>query len=132
MGLSADPANILVVEDDHAIRLALSELLIDEGYSVHEAPHGQAALEYLRRAPALPCLILLDLMMPTMTGWEFRSQQRQDASLRDIPVVVLSALGHRLDPAEKHDLAAVEYLSKPIDWVGLTGVVQRWCSPDPS
>ena len=82
--------SILVIEDDAATRAAVSLALEDEGYSVTAVPNGQEALHHLRRT-APPDLILLDLMMPVMNGWEFRRQQAQDPALQWIPVVVVSA-----------------------------------------
>ncbi len=61
---------LLLVEDDETLRESLRETLEDYGFSVDEAEHGRAALEYLR-SHASPCLVLLDLMMPVMNGWEF-------------------------------------------------------------
>src|SRR5438105_3128734 len=81
---------ILVVEDDPMIREVLAGLLVDEGYEVDEAAHGLEGLERLRACR--PDLIVLDLMMPVMDGWNFRDRQRQLADCADVPVVVLSAV----------------------------------------
>ena len=83
---------ILVVDDDHAIREALSELLEDEGYQVACATNGQQALDLLARM-AVPCVILLDLMMPVMDGFEFMGRKTADPALANIPVVVITAAG---------------------------------------
>ncbi|MFO0581640.1 MAG: response regulator [Anaeromyxobacter sp.] len=83
-------ARVLLVEDDPDIRESLSEALRYEGYEVELAWHGREALARLARDP-LPDVILLDLMMPVMNGWEFREAQLEDAALADIPVVVISA-----------------------------------------
>jgi len=82
--------DLLVVEDDDDLRGMLSILLKGEGYGVIEAVHGQDALDKLRQSDR-PCLILLDLFMPTMNGWAFREAQMKDAAIADIPVVVVSA-----------------------------------------
>jgi chemosensory pili system protein ChpA (sensor histidine kinase/response regulator) len=73
--------SILVVDDQSASRDMFGELLEDEGYSVACAANGKDALEYLHQAEELPCLILLDLAMPLMTGYEFLSEQQQDGML---------------------------------------------------
>src|SRR4051794_38724785 len=83
---------ILIVEDDAATRDALSIVLGDEGYTVVGVANGQEAIHHLHSA-APPNLILLDLMMPIMDGWQFRRAQVQDPRLDSIPVVVLSADG---------------------------------------
>lgn len=114
---------ILVVEDDAAIRDALSLVLEDEGYRVTGAANGQEALAHLRNG-CRPNLIILDLMMPVMDGWQFRKHQLQDSSLAAIPVVVLSADGNVLQKAA--DIDAVDCLQKPIDLDCLLEKVGRY------
>ncbi|MBC7545053.1 MAG: response regulator, partial [Candidatus Sericytochromatia bacterium] len=89
----ASRGGILIVEDDIDIRETLAEILADEGYSVASAANGLDAISYLQ-TEAMPCVILLDLMMPVMSGWEFRAKQQQDPTLAGIPVVVLSGDGN--------------------------------------
>lgn len=118
--------NVLVVDDDVAIRDMLAMTLEDEGYQVTSASNGLEALNRLRAQPDAACLILLDLNMPIMTGWEFRSLQQQDPALAAIPVVVVSA-----DRAVQHNtrtLDVVDYLTKPIDFDQLITIVDRFCS----
>ena len=89
---SASPSadrSILVVDDDVAATESLTDILTGEGYSVASAKNGKQALQYLHGAPP-PRLIILDLFMPEMDGWEFRREQLKDAKLRDIPVVVMT------------------------------------------
>lgn len=81
---------ILLVDDDPDIRETLSEFLSDEGYDVASAGNGREALQALRGAPP-PCVILLDLSMPVMDGFEFRAEQLKDAAIAGIPVVVVTA-----------------------------------------
>jgi CheY-like chemotaxis protein len=83
-------ARVLVVEDERDIREALAEALSYEGYDVAVASNGREALRALRGGP-LPDVILLDLVMPVMSGWEFRQVQVDDPALSGIPVVVVSA-----------------------------------------
>jgi CheY-like chemotaxis protein len=80
---------ILIVDDDATATDSLLDILTAEGYSVSTAKNGKEALGHLRSAP-LPRLIILDLFMPEMDGWEFRREQLKDANLRDIPVVVMT------------------------------------------
>jgi CheY-like chemotaxis protein len=114
---------ILVVEDDRTTRDAVALVLRDEGYSVTEASNGQEALLHLRNTLP-PDLILLDLMMPVMNGWEFRKQQTEDPALQAIPVVVVSADANI--PQKTAALGAREYLTKPVDPEKLLEAVQRW------
>jgi CheY-like chemotaxis protein len=81
---------VLIVEDDRDIRLALAQFLGDEGFSTAQARNGREALEVLRSSPP-PALILLDLMMPILDGWQFRAAQRADPALAAIPVLVITA-----------------------------------------
>src|SRR5512142_2938239 len=96
---------VLIVEDDVDIRETLGELLATAGYETAGAANGLDGLAAARRAP--PDLIVLDLMMPVMDGWEFRSAQRRDPALASIPVIVISASA----PAAAID--ADTYLEKP-------------------
>ena len=122
--LTGSRKSILVVEDDAATRDAVALVLEDEGYSVTGVANGQEALLHLRQT-APPNLILLDLMMPVMNGWEFRKQQTQDPALQSIPVVVISADGAL--PQKAAALGATDYLIKPIDLDKLLEAVQRYC-----
>jgi len=107
--------SVLVVDDDLAIREVVSEVLRDEGYEVTVAADGVQAMSALRRAPH-PDLMLLDLMMPVMSGWEVLEQIHDDSELARVPVVVVSAMtapgGH-------------EHLAKPIDLDRLLATVGR-------
>lgn len=119
---------VLIVEDDTDLRETLSQILTDEGYRVWSAEHGRAALECLRDG-SKPCLILLDLTMPVMNGWQFRAEQREDPDLAGIPVVVISA-GANL-AAQVGPLGIRDYIRKPIQLGQLLATVGRYCGvPD--
>jgi CheY-like chemotaxis protein len=108
---------VLLVDDDSSFRLVLGEVLKAEGYSVREAANGREALEALRspNAPQVPDLILTDLMMPSMNGWDLYAELGRDARLSRIPVAFVSAvarmrpLGARMlkKPVEIADLLAL-------------------------
>jgi CheY-like chemotaxis protein len=117
--------SILLIEDDEATREVVALLLSSEGCQVTTAANGRLALEQLRNG-FRPQLIILDLMMPVMDGWEFRAQQRRDPALADIPVLVLSASGNVRYKAAL--LGAIECLDKPIDPAVLLDTVRRLCS----
>ncbi|HET8732720.1 MAG TPA: response regulator [Anaeromyxobacteraceae bacterium] len=112
---------IVVVDDDTDLRETLGELLVDEGYDARLFENGRAALDFLRRADDDPQLILLDLMMPEMNGWQFREEQLKDDRLRDIPVVVMTASR----ALEEESLTAREILYKPIGLGELISAVER-------
>ena len=83
---------VLIVEDDNITRVAWSQALEAAGYSVAQASDGREAINYLHRS-GRPDLILLDLRMPIMNGWQFRHLQKCDSDLVSIPVVVCSGTG---------------------------------------
>lgn len=115
--------DVMVVEDDFSIRETLRELLEEEGYRVTQAANGAEALARLR-SNGTPRLILLDLMMPVMDGWEFRHAIESDPRLSAIPVIVLSA-DHGL--AQKVGAMHVQgYLAKPFELDQLLDTVERY------
>jgi DNA-binding response OmpR family regulator len=111
---------ILLIEDDADLADALAEVLTMEGYQVRHARDGAVALALLAN-PQLPDLILLDLMMPNMNGWEFREAQLRDRRLAKIAVVVLSATGERSRPID-----AARILRKPVTLETLLATVKEF------
>lgn len=105
--------HILIVEDDRDILDALTDLLSSEGYRISSAENGKAALEFLEGNEDLPGLILLDLMMPVMDGFQFNARQMQNEKIRNIPCVVMSADGHAALKLTR--IKADQFLRKPID-----------------
>lgn len=103
---------ILLVEDDQDIRANLAELLTMSGFEVMTASDGFHALRLLESEVALPNLILLDLMMPVMDGFEFRRRQLRVSRLANIPVVVMTADANI--EAKKEQIPAQAYLRKPV------------------
>jgi CheY-like chemotaxis protein len=119
---SAGHCPILIIEDDPDLREMMAQMLSLEGFRAETAANGREALQYLSRGD-IPDVILLDLMMPVMDGWEFRRRQRQDPALAPLPVVVLSAL----DAPRAADLGGTAYLKKPLDFDRLLDLVRRYC-----
>ena len=122
--------NVLIVEDDPDVREMLAVLLVSEGFYAVAAEDGLEALHLLRavrhRAPHIPCLILLDLMMPRMSGHEFRRAQLGDPTVAAVPVAVMSGAVDIEQRAQV--LGAVATLAKPIDCEMLLEVVRRYCA----
>ena len=110
---------ILVVDDDEGIREVLAEALAMEGYRVSSAVNGEVALE--QALANRPDLIVLDLMMPVMSGWQFREAKRRYRSLAAIPVVVVTAA---LDPQVD---GTASILRKPFDLDTLSSTVRDLC-----
>ncbi|MDB4986614.1 MAG: glnG5 [Myxococcaceae bacterium] len=113
---------ILLVEDNDDVREAVAELLRDEGYDVREAEHGGVALEQLAQMETEPCLVLLDLMMPVMSGPELLRVLSETNRLASLRVVVLSAGGKAGDAPE-----AKKFLRKPVEPSVLLAVVREFC-----
>jgi CheY-like chemotaxis protein len=114
--------DILVVEDDEGIRETLQLALELEGYAVTTACNGKeglAALPLMR----MPCLILLDLMMPVMNGWAFAEALRDDQMLAPIPVVIVTAFPDKAAGITQ----ARGVLKKPVELEGLLQMVRRFC-----
>ena len=113
---------VLIVEDDDDLREMMAQLLSLEGFQAAAVANGQEALEYLRQETA-PDLILLDMMMPVMDGWEFRRRQKSDPTMAEVPVIVLSAL----DQGRITDISAEAILKKPLDFDRLLELVRTYC-----
>jgi CheY-like chemotaxis protein len=117
---------VMVIDDDEDIRASLSGLLEDAGFRVVGFGDGKQGLAYLADGE-LPCLILLDLMMPVMDGWRFRVEQVMNPALASVPVIVITAGG---TAARGADLG-VEVVAKPFDAALLMAMVRRHCAPSP-
>ena len=113
---------VLIVEDDADLREMMAQLLALEGFVATAVANGREALHYLETGDK-PDVILLDLMMPVMDGWEFRRQQQSDPALAAVPVIILSALDQR----RAADVNAVAFLKKPLDFDRLLELVRRYC-----
>ena len=104
--------SILLVDDDEAIRDSLSEYLREEGFLVATAENGQDAMQWLRDHRPIPCVVLLDLMMPVMDGGEFLRAKRNDPGLSPIPVVIITAAGAPFRIDLSPDIK--DFIQKPI------------------
>ncbi len=107
------PARILIADDLPDLLEALKETLEREGYAVTAVGDGRSALEAIRADP--PDIAVLDLKMPRMTGFDVCRALREDALLENLPVVILSASGHRESKVEGLDLGADDFITKPVD-----------------
>jgi CheY-like chemotaxis protein len=118
--MSRGPGAILVVDDDAAVRQAVRALLEAEGYAVATAADGAEAIEKLRGSRVL--LVLLDLAMPGVDGWQFLSRRESEIGFPRVPVVLLSGMQFI------HDAPGVaDFIRKPIDSGRLLDCVHRLC-----
>jgi CheY-like chemotaxis protein len=113
---------VLIVEDDADLREMMAQLLTLEGFNAATVANGREALQYLEEEK--PDVILLDLMMPVMDGWEFRRHQKADPEMSQVPVIVLSAL----DQGRAAGLDPAAFLKKPLDFDRLLQLVRHYCS----
>ena len=119
---SATCSPVLIVEDDEDLREMMAQFLLVEGFRPETVSNGQEALDYLRKGPT-PSVILLDMMMPIMDGWEFRREQQRDPRVANVPVIVLSAL----DRNRVGDIGEAAFMKKPLDFDRLLDLVRRYC-----
>ena len=122
--MSSISPEILIVEDDEAIRESLADMLRDEGFTVASAENGLEALGYLESHGA-PCVIVLDLMMPVMSGPQFREKQLADPRFASIPVIVMSAAD--LGSITAAQLHANGFFPKPPDVDAMVATLTRFC-----
>ena len=120
---------ILIIEDSRDEREAMTLTLQVEGYNVVAVAEGREALDYMRGAAPPPCMILLDLVMAGMNGWEFRAEQLRDSRLSLIPVIVCSGAG-TVDGWANFD-GVLGFHHKPVDPLLLLTLARRCCSDPP-
>lgn len=113
--------SVLVVEDDPDIRETLEGFLANEGYEVSTACNGRDALSQIEQKR--PGLVLLDLMMPVMNGWEFLEEKKHHLNFAKIPVLVISAV-----PGSPCIPGALGFLKKPVDLNRLMDFVELYCA----
>jgi len=118
-------STVMVIDDEPTICELLVAVLQDEGYQVATAPHGRAALDTLATTRDPPGLIITDLMMPVMSGWEFCQVRLAMPPLAAIPVVVMSAANAL--PTQVAALGVVGALPKPLDLDALIALVKQYC-----
>ena len=115
---------VLIVEDDDDTREFMELLISTSGYDTMAAADGQEALEKMRQRR--PCMVLLDLHMPRMNGWEFREQQLRDPRLAEVPVVCLTAGS---EPQLVSRRLGLRCLSKPTDFQAILREIRAICKP---
>ena len=128
--VTVTPRTVLLIDDDAAIRDALTELLVDEGFVVHCTVNGREALDWLHQAADPPDAILLDLMMPVMDGRTLLRHRKAEPLLRRIPLLVFSADRTCSDLADDPDIDGI--LSKPVVVEDLLDAIDRCTSGRPA
>ncbi len=120
---SGDPGQILVVDDNRLNRLKLGRALKQQGHAVSEAEDGREALEMLRSHSFV--LVLLDILMPVVDGFQVLREMKDDTDLRDIPVIVISGLEDMESVNKCLVMGADDFLNKPVEPAVLKDCVQK-------
>ncbi len=120
--------DVLVVDDEPLMVTLICDILAHAGYTTSQADNGHDALAYLKGASTLPCLIVMDIMMPRMLGWEFRQYQLQDPRLAGIPLVLM---GGGPGFAARATSLGADFLAKPFSDAELLALVGNACGPRP-
>jgi len=115
--------NVLIVEDEKAIRDMMKDILEHEGYNVYMASDGTEGITYLRNISPQACVVILDLMMPGTNGWQFLDFQREDPALAEIPIILCSAYRE-----SAKSVKANMVVEKPIKLEALLDAVQTFCA----
>jgi CheY-like chemotaxis protein len=122
--------SVLIVEDDTAIAASLERFLDNAGYSTSSAGNGKEALDELQRG-LRPSVLLIDLMLPIMSGWELIERLQRDDTLSQIPVVVMSAYPKLAGESRLRDLN-LPFVEKPIRLERLLGIIRNVARPSSS
>jgi DNA-binding response OmpR family regulator len=120
--MSKGTASILVVDDDPEIVSMLETRLTKRGYKVSTAPDGHKALELARKER--PDLVLLDVMMPGKSGWEVAKSLKSDPATEDIKIVMVTAIGERMNAMTSPIAGADAHIDKPFEFEKLEGVIK--------
>jgi CheY-like chemotaxis protein len=115
--------SVLLVDDSTTNIVLLEAILEEKGYIIHAALSAREAFSMLEKE--IPDLILLDLLMPKITGFEFLEQIRAEERTRNIPVIVISAVTNTDDISRIQELGTVDFIQKPIDMQYLVELVER-------
>ena len=123
--MTTESRQVLVIDDDELARLEIARCVEQEGHVATLADHGGQALELLRSRHF--DLLLLDLVMPEVDGFEVLRQMKEDAELRSIPVIVVTAVDEPESSARCMEMGAYSHLSKPVDFNVLSGQIRAIC-----
>jgi twitching motility two-component system response regulator PilG len=118
---------VMIVDDSPTIRKILGLTLERAGYAVIAEVDGEAALERLTQV--IPSVVLLDISMPKLDGYEVCKRIKQDARTANVPVIMLSGKGAFFDKVKGHMAGATEYLTKPFETPAVLAAVNHHCQP---
>ena len=114
---------ILIIDDSNTNVVLLEAILNNRGYEIQKAMNVEEAYNMMAHEP--PALILLDLLIPKISGYQFLDQIKQDEKTKDIPVIIVSAVTDALNIKKTLDIGAVDYIMKPVDIKELINKVEK-------
>ena len=113
-----DGRTVVVVDDDDMSLITLADVMADLGYAVRTASTGRSALQQIRSAPR-PCVVIIDLMLPDLNGWQIVDALKADAATADIPIITCTAA------IVEHPPATARFLGKPFSLRQIASVVEE-------
>ena len=111
--------------DDDEIHLTTAELYLKDEYEVHKAKSGQEALDYINNNKFMPNIILLDMIMPNMSGWEVFKRLREMDSLKNVPIAFLTSIAEEAEKKKAYKMGAADYIMKPFNMTELRSRVKE-------
>jgi putative two-component system response regulator len=115
----------IVIADDDEMCLTTAELFLRDEYEIHKAHSGEEALDYLTAIEFIPDLILLDIIMPGMSGWEVFKRIKETSFLKDIPIIFVTSLDNDETKERARKLGAADYITKPYNMTELLNSIKR-------
>jgi len=115
---------IFLIDDDD-IHLTTAELFLKDEYEIHKAHSGQEALDYINANNIIPDIMLLDIMMPNMTGWDVLKKIRETASLKNVPIAFLTSIAEEEEKKKAYKMGIADYIMKPFNMTELKSRIKE-------
>ena len=119
-----EPRKKIYLIDDDDMHLITAELFLKDEYEIYKAESGQEALDYINNNKFVPNLILLDIMMPNMDGWEVFKRMRKIEFLNNVPIVFLTSVEEKMDKAKAEKMGIADYIMKPYNMMDLKNKIK--------
>jgi len=122
--MADDKKTKIYLIDDDEIHLTTAELYLQDEYEVHKAKSGQEALDYINNNKFIPNIILLDVMMPNMNGWEVFKKLREIDFLKNVPIAFVTSVAEESEKKKAGKMGIADYIMKPFNMTELKGRVK--------
>jgi CheY-like chemotaxis protein len=123
-----DKKRRILIVDDNEIQLTIARNVLENDYTISTATSGKGAIEYLLHSAA-PDLILLDIIMPKMDGWETFNRIRSISLLKEVPIIFITSLTEELQEKRAFEMGAVDYIKKPFEREDLLSRIKNNLKP---